>query len=80
MLLLRAGDRLTEAGLHCLEEVLDEPVYEQLAAAWALKEHLRRILNAETIAQAQNARIDFELAVAAAWLPEAEKLSATIAQ
>lgn len=79
MLLLRAGDRVTEAGLHRLEQVLDDEDYEQVAAAWAIKEHLRRILNAETIAAAQNARIHFELAVAAASLPEADRLSATLA-
>lgn len=80
MLLLRAGDRLTEAGLHRLEQVLDEPAFEQVAAAWAVKEHLRRILNAPSLEKAQNARIDFELAVAAASLPEADRLSATVAK
>lgn len=78
MLLLRAGDRLTEAGLRRLENVLDDDAYEQVAAAWAVKEHLRRILNAPTVAAAQNARIDFELTVAAAGLPEADRLSATV--
>ncbi|MCH8559402.1 ISL3 family transposase [Nesterenkonia sp. DZ6] len=80
MLLLRAGDRFTAAGLHRLEQVLDDADFEQVAAAWALKEHLRRILNAESIPAAQRARIDFELAVAAAGLPEAEKLSVTVAR
>ena len=80
MLLLRAGDRLTEAGLHRLEQVLDEPAFEQVAAAWAVKEHLRRILNAPSLEKAQNARIDIELAVAAASLPEADRLSATVAK
>ena len=79
MLLLRAGDRLTEAGLHRLGKVLDEPAYEQVASAWAVKEHLRKILNAPSIAKAQNARIGFELAVAAADLPEADRLSLTVA-
>ncbi len=80
MLLLRAGDRLTDAGLHRLEAVLDEEAFEEVAAAWAIKEHLRRILNARSIDQAQNARIDFELAVAAAQLPEADRLSLTVAR
>lgn len=80
MLLLRAGDRLTDAGLHRLEEVLDEEAFEQIAAAWAVKEHLRRILNAPSIEKAQNARIDFEMAVAAAALPEADRLSLTVAK
>lgn len=80
MLLLRAGDRLTEAGLHRLEQVLDDEDFEQVAAAWAVKEHLRQILNAESIAAGQSARIDFELAVAAAGLPEAETLSGTVAR
>lgn len=80
MLLLRAGDQLTEAGLHRLERVLDDADFEQVAAAWAVKEHLRRILNSPTIEKAQNARIDFELAVAAAELPEADRLSVTVAR
>lgn len=80
MLLLRAGDRLTDAGLHRLEEILDEEAFEQIAAAWAVKEHLRRILNAPSLEKAQNARIDFELAVAAASLSEADRLSATVAK
>ncbi|MBD4645819.1 ISL3 family transposase, partial [Xanthomonas citri pv. citri] len=67
-----------EAGLRRLEHVLDDDAYEQVAAAWAVKEHLRRILNAPTVAAAQNARIDFELTVAAAGLPEADRLSATV--
>jgi transposase len=79
-MLLRAGDRLTEAGLHRLEAVLDEPAFEEVAAAWAIKEHLRRILNPPSIDQTQNARIDFELAVAAAGLPEADRLSLTVAK
>ena len=80
MLLLRAGDRLTEAGLHRLEQVLDDADFEEVAAAWAVKEHLRRILNAESISAGQSARIDFELAVAAAALPEAERLAVTVAR
>ena len=80
MLLLRAGDRLTEAGLHRLEQILDDEDFEQVAAAWAVKEHLRRILNAESIAAGQGARIDFELAVVAAGLPEADRLAATVAK
>ncbi|MBE1524373.1 transposase [Nesterenkonia lutea] len=79
MLLLRAGDRLTDAGLHRLEQVLDDADFEQVAAAWAVKEQLRRILNAESVSAAQSARIDFELAVAAAGLPEADRLAATVA-
>lgn len=79
-MLLRAGDRLSEAGLHRLEQVLDEKDFEQVAAAWAVKEHPRRILNADSISAAQSARIDFELAVASAGLPEAERLSATVAR
>lgn len=78
MLLLRAGDRLTDSGLHRLEQVLDDEAFEEIAAAWAVKEHLRQILNAESISAAQSARIDFELAVAVAGLPEAERLSATV--
>ena len=45
MLLLRAGDRLTDAGLHRLEQVLDDEDYEQVAAAWAVKERLRQIIS-----------------------------------
>ena len=57
----------------------EDPTNED-AAAWAVKEHLRRILNAPSLEKAQNARIDFELAVAAASLPEADRLSATVAK
>ncbi len=79
MLLLRAGDRLTDAGLHRLEQVLDDEDYEQVAA-WAVKERLRALLAAKDIPAAQNARIDFEMAVAAADMAETDKLAATVAK
>jgi len=79
MLLLRAGDRLTDAGLHRLEEVLADADFEQVAAAWAVKERLRAMLAAKDIPAAQNARIDFEMAVTAADMVETDKLAATVA-
>lgn len=79
MLLLRAGDRLTEAGLYRLEEVLEDADFEEVAAAWAVKERLRAMLAAKDIPAAQNARIDFEMAVAAADMAETDKLAATVA-
>ena len=78
MLLLRAGDRLTDAGLHRLEQVFDDEDYEQVAAAWAVKERLRALLAARDIPAVQNARIDFEMAVAAADMAETDKLAATV--
>jgi len=80
MLLLRAGDRLTDAGLHRLEQVFDDEDYEQVAAAWAVKERLRALLAARDIPAVQNARIDFEMAVAAADMAETDKLAATVAK
>ncbi|TLP79522.1 transposase [Nesterenkonia sphaerica] len=45
-----------------------------------MKEHLRRVVAATDIPPAQNARIDFEMAVAAADMVETDKLAATVAK
>nr|WP_177227786.1 transposase [Micrococcus terreus] len=55
MMLLCAVDRLTEAGLHWLEEVQDDGSFEESAAAWAVNDHMLRIQNAPSIDKAQNA-------------------------
>ena len=58
-------DRLTSAGLHRLEQVLEE-AFEQVSAAWAVEERRRAMLATKDIPVVQNARIDFEMAMTAA--------------
>ena len=79
LLLMRGYDSLSERGRAKLTTVLatDDPTNE-IGAAWGVKEQLRRLLAATTVAQAQHERATFNRYVAWAALPEATRLKKTI--
>jgi hypothetical protein len=58
-----------------LEPDLDDAAFEQVVAPWAVKEHLRWILNAQGGDKAQSARTVFKPTVTTAELPVRERLS-----
>jgi transposase len=79
LLLLRAGDTLSVRGRARLKATFaaDDPTGE-IAAAWAVKERLRQLLHAGSLAVAQQRRELFHNAVTAAAMPETDRLEATI--
>jgi transposase len=78
-LLLRAGDTLSRRGLARLRATFtaDDPTGE-IAAAWAVKERLRQLLHAGSLAEAQQGRDLLAEAVTVAAMPETDRLLATI--
>jgi transposase len=78
-LLLRAGDTLSKRGLARLRATFaaDDPTGE-IAAAWAVKERLRQLLHASSLADAAQRRELLREAVTAAAMPETDRLLATI--
>jgi transposase len=79
LLLLRAGDRLSQPALARLDDVLrrDDPT-DELGAAWGVKEQLRRILACQTVQAAREERMRLGCYVLTADLPEATRLWDTI--
>jgi transposase len=79
LLLLRGADTLTTRGWARLGAVLrdDDPTNE-IGAAWGIKEQLRNLLRARTVADARAARVVLAEYVRLADLPEATKLARTI--
>ena len=79
LLLLRAGDRLSERALQRLFNVFahDDPS-DELGAAWAVKERLRTLLATTDLDAADTARGHLGVAVLAADMPECWKLWNTI--
>jgi transposase len=83
-LLLRAGDRLTPAARArlCQRRLkatfrTDDPT-DELGAAWGVKEQVRRLLACSTLADAQAERMRLDAYVAAASMPETDRLSAAL--
>lgn len=78
-LLLRAGDTLSPSGLRRLGDTLrrDDPTNE-IGAAWAVKEQLRRLLGSGSLAEAAQQRQVLDEYVRAARMPETDRLSATV--
>jgi len=75
LLLLRAGDRLSERALNRLFGVFDrDDPTDELGAAWGVKEHLRMLLATTDLAAADTARGHLGVAVVAADMPETWKL------
>jgi transposase len=79
MLLLRAGDRLTQRARHRLDHVLahDDPA-GGIGAAWAVKERLRILLACTDLAAADTARGHLGRAVLGADTPETWRLWETV--
>lgn len=79
-LLLRAGDRLSARGRAKLKLVLavDDPTNE-IGAAWGIKEQLRQVLAAPTVAEARQRRRLLGYYALVADLPETTKLVSTVA-
>ena len=79
MLLLRAGDTLSDKAAHRLAEVFaaDDPT-GKLQAAWKVKEQLRVLLRTDSLADAAAAKEDLKVLVEAAGRPETNKLYRTI--
>jgi transposase len=78
-LLLRGADTLTERGWARLRAVFaaDDPT-DELGAAWGVKEHLRMLLRAGSLADAHDAKMRLGLAVIAADMSETSRLFDTI--
>lgn len=78
-LLLRGGDTLTAAGTARLQRIFhhDDPT-DELGAAWGVKEHVRLLLRAGSIADAHDAKLRLGMAVLAADMPETTRLFETI--
>ncbi len=79
LLLLRGADTLTAGGWARLKTVLagDDPTNE-IGAAWAVKEQLRTVLRARTLAEARAVRAVLAGYVATADMPETTRLMRTI--
>ena len=79
MLLLRAGDKLTESAAHRLEEVFaaDDPT-GKLQAVWKVKEQLRALLHSNSLADATAAKEELKTLVEAVGRPETNKLYRTV--
>lgn len=79
LLLLRAGDRLSERALHRLNQVFhhDDPT-DELGAAWGVKERLRMLLATTDLDAADHARGLLGVTVLAADMEESWKLWNTI--
>jgi hypothetical protein len=78
-LLLRAGDSLSVAGLARLKATFrsDDPT-DELGAAWGVKEQLRRLLGASSLAGARTEKVRLGVFVLAAKMPETDRLWATV--
>lgn len=78
-LLLRGADTLSAAGWARLERVLrtDDPT-DELGAAWGIKEQVRRLLHAGSLADAHTEKMRLGTYVLAAKMPETDKLYDTI--
>lgn len=78
-LLLRGADTLTAAGWARLDRTLraDDPT-DEIGAAWAVKEQLRRLLGTGSLADAHTERMRLGAYVLAADTPETDRLWATI--
>ena len=79
MLLLRAGNRLSERALRRLDQVLlhDDPTGE-IGAAWGVKERLRQLLACRDLDAADHARGLLGIAVLAADMDETWRLWETV--
>jgi transposase len=79
MLLLRAGDRLSERAVHRLDHVFahDDPTGE-IGAAWGVKERVRMLLACTDLDAADTARGQLGITVLAADMPETWRLWETI--
>ncbi|WP_427130536.1 ISL3 family transposase [Pseudarthrobacter sp. S9] len=79
MLLLRAGDTLTEKAGHRLTEVFaaDDPT-GTLQTVWKVKEQMRALLRTGTLAGAEAAREELKVLVEAAARPETNRLYRTV--
>ena len=79
LLLLRGYDTLSVRGRARLHGVLahDDPT-EQMGAAWGVKEQLRLVLKATTLAEATAARTRFDQYVTWSQMPETTRLKKTI--
>ncbi|MDQ0240159.1 MULTISPECIES: ISL3 family transposase [Arthrobacter] len=79
MLLLRAGDTLTEKAAHRLSEVFaaDDPT-GTLQAVWQVKEQLRFLLRTGSLEDAATAKQELEDLVKAAARPETSRLYRTV--
>lgn len=78
-LLLRGADTLSPRAWARLQRVLreDDPT-DELGAAWGVKEQLRRLLDADTLAQAWEERMRLGHYVQLARMPETDRLYDTI--
>jgi transposase len=78
-LLLRGGDTLSKRGLARLKAAFaaDDPTGE-IAAAWAVKERLRQLLQAGSLVDLEQRRTLFEEAVAVAATHETDRLAGTV--
>lgn len=81
MLLLRAGDILTENAAHRLAGVFaaDDPT-GKLEAVWKVKEQLRTLLRTNSLADAADAKEDLKVLIQAAGRPETTKLYRTVSR
>jgi len=79
LLLLRGGDRLSPPALAKLKVVLrsDDPT-DEIGAAWVVKEQLRHVLAAPTVADARQHLRLLEVYILIADTPEATRLMGTI--
>ncbi|MFH5823127.1 ISL3 family transposase [Georgenia sp. AZ-5] len=79
-LLLRGADTLSQRGWDRLEKVFrsDDPT-DELSAAWAIKEQVRRLLRTTTLADAWHERMRLGHYVKVANMPETQRLYDTIA-
>jgi transposase len=78
-LLLRAGNTLSPRALARLKATLraDDPT-DEIGAAWGVKEQLRTLLTADSLAQAHEQKMLLGLLVLTANMPETDRLWATI--
>jgi transposase len=78
MLLLRAGDRLSERALHRLDHVFAHDATGEIGAAWGVKERLRMLLASTDLDAADTARGLLGCAVLGANMPETWRLWETV--
>jgi transposase len=79
MLLLRAGDTLTDNAARRLAEVFAaDDATGRLEAVWKVKEQLRGLLRTNSLADAAEAKEELKVLVEAAGRPETNKLYSTV--
>lgn len=79
LLLLRAGDRLSERAVHRLDRVfVHDDATDEIGAAWGVKERVRMLLACTDLDAADTARGQLGITVLAADMPETWRLSETI--